>query len=260
MEIRILENKGNKLNFMVKGTDTAFVNTLRRLVIDEVPTMAIEDIEFKHNDSVLYDEIVALRLGLVPLKTDLKGYNLPDKCTCKGEGCAKCQVQLTLKTKASGTIDTSKIKSKDPKVVPVYEGMPITKLIGDQEFEFIATAQLGKGRDHTKWSPGHVWFVQQPTITVNNNSNKFEEFKDKFPQQVFDSTGKIDKNLIISSPNLVDACDGVCEDVVKIEYSQNDFTVYLESWGQLSPTEIVDRAVLEFLEKLEEFNTLISKV
>jgi DNA-directed RNA polymerase subunit D len=258
MDIKILTKEDNKTSFLIKGTDTAFVNTLRRTIIDEVPTMAIEDVEFKSNDSVLYDEILAHRLGLVPLKTDLKGYNLPNKCTCKGEGCAKCQVILSLKTKASGIIDTSKIKSKDPKIVPVYEGIPITKLIGDQALEFNAMAQLGKGKEHIKWSPGHAWFVQEPTVKINNSSPKFEEFKDKYPPQAFDSSGKLDKNAIEASPNLVDACDGVCDDVLKVEYSKENFVFFLESWGQLSPKQIIDRAALEFLEKLEEFNSLVS--
>ncbi len=63
---------------------------------EEVPTMAIEDVEFRKNNSILYDEIIAHRLGLVPLKTDLKSYNLPEKCKCKGEGCARFQLTVPI--------------------------------------------------------------------------------------------------------------------------------------------------------------------
>ena len=56
-------------------------------MIDEVPTMAIEDVEFRKNNSILYDEMLAHRLGLVVLKTDLKSYDLLEECTCKGKGC-----------------------------------------------------------------------------------------------------------------------------------------------------------------------------
>ncbi|MBW2995638.1 hypothetical protein KY312_04760 [Candidatus Woesearchaeota archaeon] len=88
-DIEILEKKQNLLKFLIKNNETAYVNSMRRMIIDEVPVMAIEDVEFKKNDSILYDEMVSHRLGLIPLTTDLKGYNIPEKCTCKGKGCAK---------------------------------------------------------------------------------------------------------------------------------------------------------------------------
>ena len=89
MEVRVLENdkEQGKLSFILKDSNHVFANTLRRLMIDDVPTMAIEDIEFSKNNSILYDEIIAHRLGLVPLKTDLKSYNLPNQCKCEGKGC-----------------------------------------------------------------------------------------------------------------------------------------------------------------------------
>jgi len=258
MNIKLLNTKQNWLSFTISHTDNTFVNTLRRMILDEVPTMAIEEVEFKKNDSVLYDEIVAHRLGLVPLKTDLKGYHFPDPDQ-KGETSAATHVTFTLKTKASGMIDTSKMKSNDPKIVSVYENIPITYLEGEQELEFAALAHLGRGKEHTKWSPGHVWFTQEPNITVNNSSN-LEDFKDKYPPQIFDSSGKINKDLILKNPSLVDACEGVNEEIVKIEYNPENFVVYLESWGQLDPKEIVDRAVFEFLEKVEKFKNLLNNL
>ena len=98
MEVRVLENdkENGKLSFILKDSLPVYVNTLRRLMIDEVPTMAIEEIEFQKNNSILYDEAIAHRLGLVPLKTDLKSYNLPDKCKCEGKGCNRCLLKLIL--------------------------------------------------------------------------------------------------------------------------------------------------------------------
>ena len=67
MEIKALNKKGNNMSFLIRKADLAFVNTLRRMIIDEVPTMAIDDVEFRKNDSVMYDEMISLRLGLIPL-------------------------------------------------------------------------------------------------------------------------------------------------------------------------------------------------
>ena len=101
---------------MFRKVPVAYLNTIRRFMMEEVPVMAIEDVEFKKNSSVLYDEIIAHRLGLLPLSTDFKSYTLPEKCSCKGEGCARCQLKLTLKGKGPGTVYASDIKTKDPKV------------------------------------------------------------------------------------------------------------------------------------------------
>ena len=78
MEVSVLDKSkdGLTLKLLIKGTTPAFMNTLRRTMIEEVPTMAIEDVEFRKNNGILYDEMIAHRLGLIPLKTDLKGYRM----------------------------------------------------------------------------------------------------------------------------------------------------------------------------------------
>ena len=169
MEVRILENdkEKGKLSFILKDSNPVYVNTLRRMMVDEVPTMAIEEVEFQKNNSILYDETIAHRLGLIPLKTDLKSYNLPDKCMCVGNGCFRCQLKMVLRaTKGSGVVYASEIKSKDPAVKPVYPEMPIVKLLKGQTLELEATAVLGRGREHMKWSPCHVWYKYKPVIEI----------------------------------------------------------------------------------------------
>src|SRR3989344_4066327 len=81
MEIKLLENnkKEGKVSFMIKKTSPAFANSLRKYILEKVPAMAIEDVEFRKNGSILYDEMIAHRLGLIPLSTDLKSYNLPQE-------------------------------------------------------------------------------------------------------------------------------------------------------------------------------------
>lgn len=260
METILLDKKQNKMSFIIKKTTPAFVNTLRRLIIDEVPTMAIEDVEFRKNDSVLYDEMVALRLGLLPLTTDLRGYNLPGKCTCKGEGCAKCQVEITLKTKASGTILANKLKSKDPKIKPVYEDMPITKLEGEQELEFVAKAQLGKGKVHTKWSPGLAFFKQKPIIKINNPEKCLDAVK-VCPLNIFEEkNGKavVNKDNVLLC-HLCNACIDACpKNSLEVYGSEEDYIFNIESWGQLKPKQIVERAIVELTAKLDEFKALVN--
>jgi DNA-directed RNA polymerase subunit D len=160
MDVKLVENqeKKNRLIFSVKGVDTAYANTLRRIMGFEVPVMAIDEVEFRKNTSILYDEVISHRLGLIPLSTDLKSYNMMSECKCKGAGCASCTVKLILRAQGPCTVYASDIKSKDPEIKPLYGKMPIVRLLEGQELEFEATAILGQGKDHSKWCPGLVYY------------------------------------------------------------------------------------------------------
>jgi len=257
MEIRVLDNnkEDGKLSFILKDSNPAFANTLRRLMIDEVPTMAIGNVEFIKNNSILYDEIIAHRLGLVPLKTDLKSYNLPDKCKCEGKGCNRCQLKLVLRTtKGSGVVYSSELKSKDPAVKPVHANMPIVKLLKGQTLEMEATAVLGKGRQHMKWSPCHVWYKYKPIIEISGDVKNPEAIIEVDHNNVFEIK---DRKLVVNKDKLLE-CDlsldfSIIDKNVKVTASDTDFVFYVESFGQLSCKEIINKAIEIFDEQLDEF-------
>src|SRR5438445_7527458 len=85
MDIKLLSKEQDTLRFVLSGVKPAFANALRRIMLSEVPVMAIDDVMILENNSVMYDEILAHRLGLIPITTDLESYNLPEECTCKSE-------------------------------------------------------------------------------------------------------------------------------------------------------------------------------
>jgi DNA-directed RNA polymerase subunit D len=151
MDLTLIEKGKGVVTFGTKGVEVHYLNLMRRYITSAVPIMAIEDVEFRKNSSILYDEIVAHRLGLIPLKTDLKGYTLPSECTCDGAGCAKCQVSITLKAKGPGIITAESMNSADPAIKPIFPEMPIVKLLKGQDIEFEAKACLGQGFDHAKF-------------------------------------------------------------------------------------------------------------
>lgn len=259
MEIRILEKAKDKLvlSFLIRGTTPAYANALRRLMLQEVPTMAIEDVEFTKNSSAMYDETIAHRLGLVPLTTDLKSYRL--KKGPEDDGAAACETIFTLKAKGPCTVYASALKAKDPKVVPTYPEMPLCVLLKGQELEFMATAVLGKGKEHTKWSAGHIWYSYEPTLTINPKSDQLESCKHLYPPQIFDKSGKIDKAAILDN-NLVDAVDGVCDDVIKVEYNDKNIIFHVESWGQLDAKTIVQKAIELFDEHLDALDAAVKEI
>ena len=242
MEIKLVKKEPtfNRAVFSISGSAPAFINAIRRTIIESVPVMAVEDVEFRQNSSVMYDEMISLRLGLIPLKTKLDDYNLPNECTCKGEGCAKCTATLTLSAKGPCIVYASDLKSKDPAIVPIYPEMPIVKLLKGQELELEAKAQLGLGRVHAKWIPAFVFHTYEPVIKINNASSKLNECRDKLPPQIFDGN-KISEKKIMEH-NLVDAVEGVCDDVIKVTHNESNFMLTVESFGQLSIKDIMKKA------------------
>ncbi len=261
MQVSIIrkDKESNRMSFLVKDTTPAMMNLLRRTIMNRVPVMAIEDVELRKNSSALYDEQVAHRLGLTALTTDLKSYVLPERENGEiKELNAKNSVKITLKAKGPGMVYASDMKSKDPAVKPVFPKTIITTLLPEQELELEAVAVLGEGWRHAKWSPGLVTYYHNPNITVNNNSPKLEECKSRFPPQIFDKSGKIDAGLITSF-NLVDAVEGVCEEVVKVEYDKDNFVLNVEGWGQLSPKEMIAKAMEIIDETAADVSQAVSK-
>lgn len=144
-----------------KDTHNTIVNSIRRTILDEVPTFAIEDVEIVVNESPIYDETIAHRLGLVPIKTDLKAYNFREDCKCGGIGCALCEVKMSLSQDEEGYVLSGLLKSDDPKIVPADKEIPITKLFANKKIELNLKAILGKGREHAKWAPAHVYMKEE---------------------------------------------------------------------------------------------------
>ncbi|MBR9683279.1 DNA-directed RNA polymerase subunit D [Candidatus Woesearchaeota archaeon] len=246
------DKKNNLLTFLLKDSEEGFVNAIRRLILEEVPVLAVEDVEIKENSSALYDEMIALRLGLSPIKTDLKSYTLKEKCKCEGEGCASCELILVLKGGKKGYVYATDADSKDSKCKFVHK-MPIVKLISKQKVEMQLTAILGKGKEHAKWSPGWVWFHGWPEFKVTGKSDVkgcAEECK------VLESRGGTLKIKDITKWN--GACEQICEEHgIEVVNNDKNMVFNLESWGQLSCKEILDTSVDILLEKLDEFEGLL---
>jgi DNA-directed RNA polymerase subunit D len=254
MDIEVKSLEDNKFKFIAKNTNAEFLNAFRRTAMFELPVMAIEDVFFVENSSALYDEVLAHRLGLVPLTTDLKSYNLREGCKCKGKGCARCQVKLTLKEKGPKMVYASDFKSKDPSVKPVFENTQIVLLAEGQEVELEAVAQLGKGKVHTKWSPGLIFYQHYPKITISKGLKDAKVALDHCPRNVFElKGGKLQvKNL--EACNLCLSCQDRTDGGVTIEPVKDKFIVNIESWGQLPPKTIFEESAKLLKEQFNSYS------
>jgi DNA-directed RNA polymerase subunit D len=256
MKLSKVKAKGNQLDVAMNDSQDWYVNTLRRLFISEVPTMAIEYIEIVKNDSILYDEMLTHRLGLIPLTTDLASYQLPSQEEIDSrEYLAQSSCKLTLEAKGPCVVLAKDLKSKDPKVKPVFPDMPIAKLLEGQEIKFEAVAVLGKGRVHAKWSPCHAYYRKIPAITIKNPSTV--ACAQVCPTGTLaEKNGKVsvtDEKTCILCMGCVDIDQGKSVEVVP----GNDFLLRVESFGQLETGEIVERAITEYNQQLKEFEQVL---
>lgn len=264
IKVRLTDKKEKdkeKLSFEVSGAHISYVNTLRRLFMSEVPVLAIEDVEFRKNDSGLYDEMIAHRLGLIALKTDLKTYNLPSECKCKGKGCARCQLKMTLKAKGPGMVYAKELKIKDPKVKPVFPKTPIVKLLDGQSLELEATAVMGLGKEHSKWSPCLAFYREAVDIHIDKQPDNKEEIVEQCPKGIF--VVKNDKLEVVKDKvidcTICDACVELSGNKIRV-VPKDSYLLTVESWGQLEPDEIVKTGIEVYDKQLDEFAGLLGKV
>ena len=162
--IKILERDNNHIVIEFNDISRQYVNALRRLSISQVPTFAIDDVVVLENSSVMHDEAIAHRLGLIPLRTDLERFVMPRVCDCKSTlGCSKCRVLLVLDSESQDktkVITSADLVSEDDVVKPVNNEIPIVSLAPGQKLKFEAYARLGTGKNHAKWQPTSVAVVK----------------------------------------------------------------------------------------------------
>ncbi|MFL6327668.1 MAG: DNA-directed RNA polymerase subunit D [Nitrososphaeraceae archaeon] len=167
----VVQKEDQRIIIKFNNVPRQYVNAIRRLSISEVPTLAIDDVVILDNSSVMHDEAIAHRLGLIPLRTDLSRFVMPHDCDCKSTlGCSKCRVLLVLDSEASEktkVVTSGELLSEDELVKPVSKDIPIIILAPSQKLKFEAYARLGVGKDHAKWQPTSAAIVKD-----GNNENE----------------------------------------------------------------------------------------
>ncbi|OAE22063.1 hypothetical protein AXG93_3719s1430 [Marchantia polymorpha subsp. ruderalis] len=145
-EIRVRELKDDYLKLELRGTDPSVANALRRIMLAEVPTLAIDLVFIEVNTSVLDDEFLAHRLGLIPIFSEKVAKDLlfPQECSdCEWEnGCEQCSISFTLDVKcesAQNLIVTSHdLTSSNVEVYPVFSKRKAIERpngLGEDDFE-----------------------------------------------------------------------------------------------------------------------------
>lgn len=186
-EIRILESSQYLLKFELNNTELSVANALRRIIISEVPTMAIEMVMVVDNTSVLNDEFIAHRIGLVPLFSEnVDKFEFHGRCQCEGF-CHRCSVRYHLKKVCPPNMEMVEVTSNDIKleasedqslgVLPVRyvdsngnmeDPILLMKLSRNQHVDFQLIAKKDTAKSHAKWSPVATCMMKkEPIVELN---------------------------------------------------------------------------------------------
>ncbi|HYB58999.1 MAG TPA: DNA-directed RNA polymerase subunit D [Candidatus Acidoferrales bacterium] len=252
MDLQFLELTNRRARFIISGTTPAFVNSLRRSVAADAQSMAIDEVNFYNNTSVLFDEMLALRLGLIPL-TGGDQYVRQSECSCHGEGCFQCQVSLTLNVQGPATVYSKDLTSADPDVVAADGDIPIIKLFKGQELLLEAIARKGYARDHAKFQSAIATsYKYLPKFTIQECSG-CRECVEACPKRIIEyEQGSIRVKDELEC-TLCNSCVKACETgAITVTGDPRSLVFYTESDGSMSCKDLLVTSVKSLIKKATE--------
>ena len=274
MDVKIIEMTENQAKFLLSDANPEEANALRRVLISEVPKMAIETVEFHlgpirdeegnefESVSPLFDEIVSHRLGLVPIPSDPSLFVTKDKCTCAGEGCPSCTIMYSLNKKGPCDVysgDLEPLGSEDYRVKDQL--IPIVRLGAGQAILVYASAELGIGKKHAKWqATSGVGYKYLPSVRIDfAKCDQGGTCIDVCPKKVFTKKeGKVSVENAAACTMCM-ACVEVCKTkAVKIEGDKTKFVFEFETDGSVTAKQALVKAFAILEQKFEDFRELVS--
>ncbi|KAJ7680340.1 DNA-directed RNA polymerase II, subunit 3 [Mycena polygramma] len=268
--VRIRDLKKDRVNFVLENVDLAFANSLRRVMMADLPTVAIDLVEIQANTTVLPDEFIAHRLGMIPLVSSNcdEGMRYNRDCTCMA-ACQYCSIQLKLDVACHNntTMDITSnhlevtnyqnseyegegeagdepakrgehfghpVGKNDPDVAPVL----ICKIRKGQELKLRCIAKKGIAKEHAKWSPcSAVSFEYDPHNKMRHTTYWFEtDERGEWPL----------------SENATEEERPRDDEVFDFNAQPGKFYFEVETDGSLGPQEVVMQGLAELQSKLAQ--------
>jgi len=257
MKIDIQELKPKKAVIKIDEIKPYFVNSIRRIMLSELPKLAVDDVVIYDNTSALFDEIISHRLGLIPIPTDLSLLSFREECVCKGKGCPNCTVRYTLSKEGEGTVLSGDLLPAEKSWAIKEDKIPIVELYGDQRLILEVEAVLGQGKNHAKWIP-----VQSPgyrmDVSIEFDKKREDDVKKfvekKLPKDLVEIKGnKLVLKDIKKLPVLESYIDKNRLNYINITKNPNNFTFTFETDGALSAKEAIIESTKILQGKYSEF-------
>jgi DNA-directed RNA polymerase subunit D len=264
MKVSLDELKKKKAVLSIEDIDLYLLNSIRRIMLSELPKLAIEDVVIYDNTTTLFDEIISHRLGLVPLPTDPELLNFRDECSCGGKGCPSCTVRYTLSKEGEGTVYSGDLQPSEASWRIEEDLIPVVELFNDQRLILEVEAVLGQAKDHAKWqvvtAPGY-WLY--PSIQFDPEKKKdVEDFVEELPEGIVKSITKdsIELTDISKLPIFESYIDLENIDYITVDKDQRHIRFHFETDGSYTADKALMKSIEIFEEKLHDFTELIDDI
>lgn len=236
-----IEKKENQFCFKAEIEDS-LANAIRRY-LNHIPILAIDEVEIAKNGSALYDEVIAHRVGLIPLKMDKMIIE-------KNKG------KLKLMVEKEGFVNSGELKGN---VEIVYDKIPITFLDKNQEIELAGFVREGRGVEHVKFSPGLMFY--RNATKIKTDKNLLEEIKKLCPDCTFEEKG--DKIIITDegAKEISDLIEGIANKLnrdIEVEIKK-ELIITIESFGQMDVEDIFTKSIEAMKKDLAELSKKLDK-
>ncbi|MCQ2084746.1 MAG: DNA-directed RNA polymerase subunit D [archaeon] len=263
-----------KAKFVLKNSSPAMANALRRTMLQDIPKMAIDKVEFhlgpimqddKEYESVtsLFDEVIAHRLGLIPVPTTDQ-FTFQKDCSCGGVGCPGCTIMYSLnkvgpRTVLSGDLmplGDSTLKVKD-------ENIPVVELTDTQAVLIYAHAVMGTAKQHVKWQAAFgVGYSYMPVVSIDAKKATDADLQayatKEYPGLFKVEGGKLVVDEVTRACTYGKAIEQDAEmEAVTIDWKDDEFFFKFETDGSLTARQVLDKAVEILSAKAEEFAAVV---
>ena len=247
-DVEFIAKDDRTARFVVRGLTPAFANGIRRAMVANVPTMSIDTVRVIENSSVMFDEVIGLRLGLVPLTTPIGEFEEGDSVTLSLDVEGPEEFGETV-TAYSGDIQTS-----DDLVEPADENIPIIDLKRGQRLSFEAEAVLGRGRDHARFQGGvSVGYRHLQTVEVGDEVGEYDDHGPNIVRGVVEEDGE----LVSTEEFGHDLTNRYPDDVVEVRDVPGAFVFSVETDGSFSVDDLVTSAVRSVYDRADELEAAV---
>jgi DNA-directed RNA polymerase subunit D len=262
MKIEIRELSDRECKLVVEGVNPYFVNALRRTLLSEVPKLAVDRVTFYDNTSALFDEILAHRVGLVPLPTDPSTLNRMGEVDAEGKPAYV--VRYTLTKEGPCTVYSGDLECEDKRFAPVDAKIPLVELLAGQRLILEAEAILGTGTQHAKWQVcSAVGYKYYPTAHVDNRKIKPEQAKEAVARTPKGILGIDGGKLVVLQPdevNRADEAEKICGDGFRLDYDDRKFLFKFETDGSLKAEDALLKALDLLKERFARFQDAVAEL
>ncbi len=283
MDIDIIEMAERKAKFLLKNSSPAMANALRRTLLSDLPKMAIHKVDFHlgpltdetgkeyESSTPLFDEIIAHRLGMVPIPTYLDDFVFQDECECGGEGCPSCTIEYFLQKYGPCTVYSGDLlPMTDPSHREAFkvkdEFIPIVELVNGQGISIIATAVMGTAKKHVKWQVCNgVGYKYRPVVEIDPKEASRDdvlECAEICPKKVFEVRNG---ELVVVNEIDCSLCKACVEHIrdgkgITVKGDDTCFVFQFETDGSYTAQDALGEALKILKEEAEEFVDQIDNI